>query len=126
MLLGRFVHPAVDLPRPSTIVLEVRPGNAVLGLGDPFSVNVIARRGAPRTVSMRWREADTDWRELTLAPVTGEGDSTFHARLEAPRRSFEYYVRAGDFRSERFRVEICERPHPVRFDVEYRFPDCFS
>ena len=95
----------------------------MLGLGDPFSVSVLARRGAPRTVSLRWRESDTDWRGLTLAPVTGDPDSTFHVRLEAPPRSFEYYVRAGDFRSERFRVEVCERPHPVRFDVEYRFPD---
>jgi hypothetical protein len=118
LLARRLVHPWTDLPRPTTTLLELAPGSAVVARGDDVELVVRALRGEPSSALLAVHVDD--------APEVEES-RTFEAaalvrRFSAVRRSFEYQVSAGDFASPVYRIEVREPPRPVRFRITYRLP----
>ncbi|NRA98004.1 MAG: hypothetical protein HRU14_17545, partial [Planctomycetes bacterium] len=127
-LLERFARPAdASLPRPTTVVIDVRPGGFVIGKGARVEVTAAPVQGRPGVAFIWWRFPGGDWhREMmreasTRSPV--EGGSIFRYVLRDVERDFEYRVRGGDFLSPVHLVQVRERPAPTGFRMTYRYPD---
>lgn len=70
-----------------------------------------------------WQETEFDVRSLTPA-VTPLGDSVlFGLTIRQADRSFDYYVQAGELKSEVYRVDVVDRPRITGMSLSIFYPD---
>ncbi|MCZ6791986.1 MAG: hypothetical protein O7J95_00060, partial [Planctomycetota bacterium] len=118
-LARRFLQPSLDLPRPTSVVLEVLPGDCFVRREDDVELTVRWLRGEPRAVTLLEKREGDAWRRTT---VDARGAASPIFRLEDVTSPVVYRVRAGDFESPLYRVTPREPPRPVSFHITYRFP----
>lgn len=123
----RFLHPALDLPRPSTVRLEVRPGDASAAAGTDVRVEALVLRGNPRTAWIAWRFGREPWRGEELRPSgrlgSEAGPRAFAKEFRSLGASLEYRVSAGDYASPAHRISVRRPPRPVSFRIAYAYPE---
>ena len=106
---------------PSTIRIEVLPGNARVIVGQPLRVRAhisgIADASG-RTRVLLQVESSGEWRDIEMQPVEDGFQFDFASILE----SFRYRVVAGRARSAEYAVDALVLPHVNRIDVEYDYP----
>ena len=106
---------------PSTIRIEVLPGNARVIAGQPLRVRAhisgIADASG-RTRVLLQVESSGEWRDIEMQPVEDGFQFDFASILE----SFRYRVVAGRARSAEYAVDALVLPHVDRIDVEYDYP----
>ena len=106
---------------PSTIRIEVLPGNARVIAGQPLRVRAhisgIADASG-RTRVLLQVESSGEWRDLEMQPVEDGFQFDFASILE----SFRYRVVAARARSAEYAVDALVVPHVDRIDVEYDYP----
>ncbi len=106
---------------PSTIRIDVLPGDARVIAGQPL--RVWARISGIADASGRTRvllqvESSGEWRDIEMQPVEDGFQFDFASILE----SFRYRVVAARARSAEYAVEALVLPHVDRIDVEYDYP----
>ena len=106
---------------PSTIRIEVLPGNARVIAGQPLRVRAhisgIADASG-RTRVLLQVESSGEWRGIEMQPVEDGFQFDFASILE----SFRYRVVAARARSAEYAVDALVLPHVDRIDVEYDYP----
>ena len=106
---------------PSTIRIEVLPGNARVIAGQPLRVRAhisgIADASG-RTRVLLQVESSGEWRDIEMQPVEDGFQYDFASILE----SFRYRVVAARARSAEYAVDALVLPHVNRIDVEYDYP----
>ena len=106
---------------PSTIRIEVLPGNARVIAGQPLRVwahiSGIADASG-RTRVLLQVESSGEWRDIEMQPVEDGFQYDFASILE----SFRYRVVAARARSAEYAVDALVLPHVNRIDVEYDYP----
>ena len=106
---------------PSTIRIEVLPGNARVIAGQPLQVRAhisgIADASG-RTRVLLQVESSGEWRGIEMQPVEDGFQFDFVSILE----SFRYRVVAARARSAEYAVDALVLPHVNRIDVEYDYP----
>lgn len=137
--MERVLLPWTNIAAPSRVeILKVTPGDTEIARGESLEVaaEVLGLR-ADETVRVRYSTLDkqaTD-REVTLTGV--EDTPRFQGRLPdrfsagsnsadgsggGIQQDLEYWVEAGDAKSEKFRVKVFARPTLVVEKVRYQFP----
>jgi hypothetical protein len=125
LLAARFLHPALDLPRPSTVILEVLPGDAKVPAGADVEVRARLLRGGAHDAIILARAGGEDWTPIQRAfepPAAGRERPEASHLFIAVRRPIEYRVRAGDYLSPVHRLEPRDPPRPVSFRITYHLP----
>jgi hypothetical protein len=110
-----------DTPWPRSVDLAVatQPTPAVVARGDDLVVTAEVKRGAPSRVSIR-----------PTFEKTGRGDDVpmvqmhdgFRAVFENVNEPFSFVVEGGDYKSQRFRVEVRQRPKVEDLQVFVEYP----
>ncbi len=103
---------------PGRTTLEVRPGNARVKAGSPFSID--ARLVGNRAPVVARVEIQAGAR-TRASDMETHGDA-FHLALGAVTGSFTYRVVAGTVRSPDYAVTVAHAPRVQRIDVDYTYP----
>src|SRR3989442_6242458 len=113
---NRFFHPSAELPRPSTVILAVSPGNATVATGDDVELRGQVVRGAPGSVALLVRPEDGEWAEYPILVPS------LSRRFTTVQKRFEYRMRAGDFLSPLYEINVRDAPRPVSFQITFHYP----
>lgn len=104
--------------------IEVSPGDAEVGLGEPFEVHVRVTNSSGGKLP----EGHIEWYPRTeagekcvepLAPITAD---SFSYSMKAVEAGFRYCVRVGDSRSGMFTVTVIDKPFVENVDLTYQYP----
>ncbi len=118
LLLARLAHPLTDLPRPTTVELEVSPGSVSLARGSNLTILARTVRGTPDSIRLWTQSIDAPW---TLTGESRSSPELLHT-LNAVRRDLKYRVTAKDWATPGFTVRVREPPRLRNFTVTYTFP----
>ena len=119
--LGLLVNPGDDPAADNPFTLSVTPGDSTVLAGDDLRIAATPTYFRPERLELVSRSGpDQPW---TRTPMTVSTDpdqyETFLFNLD---RSQQYYVDAGDIRSDPFTVEVIPRPSVERIDLSYIYP----
>ncbi|MDD4052590.1 MAG: hypothetical protein PHR28_11925 [candidate division Zixibacteria bacterium] len=96
---------------------DVEIGGALIGTGFPDQVEVFYR-----FAEGRWQSEKMRVNHKTRLTAAAADTSAFVVSLKQVRRSFDYYVAAGDLRSETYTVDVVDRPRVTRLKVTVNYP----
>ena len=118
--LVRVLQPWRPVPPVLTTRVHVEPGDASLRRGSDQGLRaVLTGPGAP-AADLHIRPGGGDWQSR---PMEAAGPDTFTYELYSVDAGLEYFVRAGNGRSDTFRVEVYEPPELREVTVRYDFPE---
>ena len=89
--------------------------------GQDFPVEAVVDRGVPDSADLFRRAKGGDWRHDTVKAEDG-AVGVFRWKGGPVLDSFDYYVAAGDARSEVFHVEAVKPPHVEKLALTYAYP----
>jgi hypothetical protein len=129
----RVLLPWSNIAAPARVeILNVTPGDTEIARGESLEVSaeVMGLRG-DETVRVHYSTLDNQAvdREVTLASV--EGSLRFQGRLPdrfsagdggGVQQDLEYWIAAGDAKSQKYRVTVFSRPTLVVEKIRYQFP----
>ena len=125
LLAGPSLARAIDAARllyfPSSIALDVQPGNARVAAGTPLRIRAALRDSRGRETHATPKlvvTANGDSRTVDMRRT----DSGFEYAFESVDRSFHYVVAAGAARSASYEVTALFAPRVRRIDIEYTYP----
>jgi hypothetical protein len=102
-------------------IIEVKPGTAVVIVGDPVPFEVTYRQIGPGevegSIAYTVNGADTVSR-----PMKAEGKDKFTFTLPELRSPLSYRVTVGGTESESYGIQVTERPAVTRIDIRYVLP----
>ncbi|QDU96140.1 hypothetical protein [Lignipirellula cremea] len=118
-------------PHRTTITLD-RPANgwSVPAL-EPFLVQAEVTGEVPSKATLAYRTDDSgNWVREKIELQTRSTDDPGQSLSAALRYTFpevregiEFYLEAGDFRTERQRIDVIQRPYLTRIQAHYTYPD---
>jgi len=121
---ARFARPTANLTRPSTIRLFPITNPHVVARGSDLDIVWSVDRGDVDSAMVFVRASDSGeqtWTELDARYEPSR--QRFTRTFSTVDQSFEYKIRAGDFESASYRIEVRDPPRPTSYEVEYRFPE---
>jgi hypothetical protein len=131
-----YSQPTTRVAPPPGFSLEVDPGNAEsVKYSDIEIGGRLIGSGFPANIEIFYRFSDGRWQSEKLK-VTGQdrsplnnsnggslnGEFPFKITLKQVRRSFDYYILAGDIVSEKYAINIVERPRVNKLKVTVNYP----
>ncbi|MBI2193958.1 MAG: hypothetical protein HYU36_18430 [Planctomycetes bacterium] len=122
LLTRRFFNPLGNYPRPSRTRIRVEaPPAQTLTQGDDFDVRVQLSGHVEEGMGSFLHLRDRGDAENVL-PMSPRPSHHFVSSLKNLSRSLEFFVTAGDGRTQRFRIEVAPRPRITRMIARYKFP----
>ena len=125
-LARRYVLPLRLTPPVTTTRIIVIPGEAEITQGDPLRLQATAVRlaeGRAPTLHVRARpQGGTIEQNWHVEPMTAIPDGQFEAQIARVDRNLEYFLTAGDARTDTFHVTMLPRPAVRRFRIRYLYP----
>ncbi len=122
--LARVLLPFTDqAPYTRSHIKSVDPGKPESRVieGQDFPVEAVVDRGVPDSADLFRRAKGGDWRHDTVKAEDGAA-GVFRWKGAPVLDSFDYYVAAGDARSEVFHVEAVKPPHVEKIALIYTYP----
>lgn len=108
-----------DTPWPRSVELEIALSDTLVARGDDVVVTAALRRGSPsRVVIHPTFEKAGRGDELPMVQM----HDTFRAVFENVTEPFTFYVEGGDYRSQRFAVDVRARPQVEEMSVALEYP----
>lgn len=125
-----YSQPLTRVAPPPGYTLTVTPGNAERGKYSDVDIGgTLIGGGFPDRVEVFYRFADGRWQSEKITvnrkahlTVNRADTSAFVVTLKQVRRSFDYYVVAGDVRSETYAVGVVDRPRVTALKVTVTYP----
>lgn len=111
---------ALILPAGEKFVMTVEPGNAEVERGTSLLILARIRGQMPAEASLHYTTADGE--EVTLAMPPSLADPVFGGRIPAVDDELEYFVRAENQTSPKYRVTVFEYPKLERADAKLVYP----
>ena len=119
--LDRIQLTREDVTQTRVPYLSVTPGNIEIDQGDDVTIIASLRDGSRDDMTLVYQEADGPW--IYAPMVAGRNGQDYLAELLDIQQPISYYVEAGRFRTDAFRVSVYEFPQVQQIDVTYEFPD---
>ena len=126
--VARVAAPWQTIARPSrTTIEQVEPGNVEVYQGTPLSVTAVVRglRDQER-VELVYSTADGQMVDQTVGMNAADGSSQFACEVSTGstgvQQDLTYHLRAGDARTEAFRVTVKDAPSIHVQSVTYQYP----
>lgn len=129
--LDVYSQPTSLVAPPPGFALKVFPGNAERVKYTDIEIGgAVIGGGFPANAEIFYRFADGRWQSEKIGLAGGKhitvaaGDSLpFSVTLKQVRRSFDYYVVAGDSKSATYAVNVVERPRVTGLKVTIHYPE---
>ncbi|MBM3891151.1 MAG: DUF4175 domain-containing protein, partial [Verrucomicrobia bacterium] len=135
LLAKRFANPLALIAKPSTVKLQVKPGNVTVESGGSVTVRVdVSGRRVNKAAALFTADRQPTMRfavpasAATVPPASeakpGVPPALQHFEIPLPgvRSNAVYFVRAGDAESPRFRIQAQRGPRLERFTLTYTYP----
>ena len=132
-----FSHPLTEIPREITYDLDVLPKTVDVLKFDNLDVDaVLYGTKLPREARIYWKIAD-EWRSDKIADfadqakfeefpfkgiLTATDTSWYRHEFKEIRHDFQYYVEAGERRSEVYQVRVVDKPRINNIKLTYHYP----
>ncbi len=139
---GMFSNAIEVYSKPTTLVapppgysVEVSPGNAErIKHSDIELGGYLLGMSFPEEVTVYYRFSDGRWqsKEITIennnrfgvdADAVFTDTVSFTTTLKQVRRSIDYYIEAGDIKTQMFAIDIVERPRVTGMQIAVSYPD---
>jgi hypothetical protein len=115
--LMNFNHEFVPPPK---YAFEIQPGNAKITKGDNVHFSIKVKGPDPKEVTLSIKTIEqTEFDQTRLTP---DSMGTYSYRQESVRSSFEYFASANNINSEKFFIEVIDRPIIKTLDVTVNAP----
>jgi hypothetical protein len=125
-LVRRYVLPLSVTPAVKTTRIIATPGDAEITQGEPLRVqaSVIRLSAASRApmLHVRARADSANPQGWHVEPMTATQDGKFEAQIARVDRDLDYFLTAGDARTETWHVAMLPRPAVTRFRMHYTYP----
>ena len=118
--LVRVLQPWRPVPPVLATRVHVEPGDAALRRGSDQSLRAVLTGPGASAADLHVRPGEGDWQ---ARPMEAAGPDTFTYELYSVDAGLEYFVSAGNGRSDTFRVEVYEPPELREVTVRYTFPE---
>lgn len=122
VLALRMINPASRLPYPTLTTVEVLSGDIVTRSGEPVTLSARATGQVPTQGRLLVRYGTLGWETVTVAATDAARPGEFEHLLPRVSDDLEYYFRAGDGRSSRYRVTVVRPPQVVAGRVRLAYP----
>lgn len=131
-----LTNPTVDVERNLTYSLEVNPKSVEVAKFSPITVEaLLSGKSLPQDAKLHWRYEDGAVKTEELAQsrtskaavaITGKlapDDTTVLAyEFREVRRSFEYWVSAGEIESPKYTIAAVDKPRIMDVKLTYNYP----
>ncbi len=132
-----FTNPMLDVARELSYRLEVNPKDSEIAKFSPLTVEaVLAGKSLPEDAKLHWRYEDgpiksEDFIQSRLVKTAASGiagklaadDSTvLNFEFREVRRSFQYWVTAGEIESPHYQIEAVDKPRIMDIKLTYHYP----
>jgi hypothetical protein len=126
--VARVVFPWANLSPPAAVTIEeVSPGDAEVLRGGFVEVAAVVQGAGERPVTLHYTTADGQTVDQPLEMLRGEGDYRYRVTLpvdkDGLRQDVQYYVTAGDARTQAYRVTVLPAPTIQVERTDLDFPD---
>ena len=123
---ARVLMPLANIaPYSSTLILEdsilPQSGKVAEGTSVVFEVKVDGNRVVPDNATLFRSFDGKRWRPVIMHPRPTD-PTTFEHTLSSVNSGFEFYITAGDARSEMRKLDVIRRPRIDNIDITYQFP----
>ena len=132
-----FSHPLTEIPREITYELDVLPRTVDVLKFDDLDVDaVLYGSKLPKDAKIYWKVAD-EWRSDKIAShdeqakfdefpfkgiLTATDTSWYRHEFKEIRHDFQYYVEAGERRSDIYQVRVVDKPRINNIKLTYHYP----
>jgi len=118
--LTRVFLPAADIPAyTATRVESLKPGNTRVAEGTTVVVEAKIAGVVPNEVQLLRNGSADRWQGKDMDKMTAD---TYRFSARQVSESFDYYVAAGDGRSQKYHVEVVKRPQVKNLALTYAPP----
>lgn len=132
-----FANPTVEVERELSYRLKVEPEGTEVAKFAPLTVRaILSGRNLPNDAKLHWRYEDGPVKSEEFSPersakaaasgIAGKlaaDDSTILAfEFREVRRSFEYWVTAGEIESPKYEVDAVDKPRVIDIKLTYAYP----
>ena len=120
--LARILLPLSDIdPYTNTRIAEVDPPSTDIPEGTPLTISARVEGVIPASAKLYRRSGKGAWQTSIMLPEESKAD-TFRFTVQQVHASFDYYVEAGDARSDRFQINAVKPPQIERVSLTYTLP----
>jgi hypothetical protein len=121
VLAQRMINPGSRLLYPTLTTIEVLSGDIVTRRGEPVTLSARATGVVPTQGRLLVRYGALSWETV---PLTADAAKPGHFEYLLPNTNddIEYYFRAGDGRSSRYRVSVMRPPQVAAGRVKLTYP----
>ena len=122
-LLAHTLAPYRDLATAQALNLDVDPGNAVVPIGEPLTITVHSKTHKLAQVDLIRTDSTSRQTVQPMLPQGGERETSTYA-LTFPKvlSSFDYSIRAGDAKTQTFKITAVARPKIETLELHYEYP----
>lgn len=119
--LGLLFAPSDDPAAGNPYVIQVTPGNNAVLQGDDQRIVATPAYFQPERLELVSRSGpEQPWTRTAMNAAADSADfESFFFNLDSAQ---DYYIDAGDVRSEVYRIDVIPRPTVARIDLHYTFP----
>lgn len=132
-----LTNPMTEIARQLTYHLDVNPKDTEVAKFSPVKIQaLLSGKSIPSDAKLHWRYEDgpvksEDFADSRIVKGTASGiagklaaDDTVALAYEFKevRRSFEYWVTAGELESEKYQIEAVDKPRVMDIKLTYNYP----
>lgn len=128
-----FSHPLTEIEIPQKFYFEVFPGDLVVSKFSDVEIKITAvGEKKPEKTDFFWRNEGGSWNKEELR-VKGQGsrgkiqdasnkDYDFNYTFKEVKRSFYYYVKVEDIKSQEYRITVVDKPRVIGLKLLFDYP----
>jgi hypothetical protein len=120
-LLERMLNPVLHIEYPTRTVIDRISGDLTVQQGAVVVLTATAGGEVPEKGALNVKAEDGSWESLGLLRARA-GSNVFAYKFSDARRTFDYYVRLGDCKSDAFRVTVVPAPKVLAKKIRLDFP----
>ncbi len=132
-----FANPTIEVPRDLGYRLDVNPKDAEIAKFSPITIEaILVGRNMPPDARLHWRYEDGPVKTEALekqrvargvasgiaGKLAGDDSTILAFEFREVRRSFEYWVSAGEIESETYKIEAVDKPRIIDIKLSYIYP----
>ncbi len=116
----RLIEFNKEFVQPPKFIIKVQPGNTQITKGDDVLITVEIEGDKPKELFLETKNSEQTGfqKEQILADSLGR----FNFKIKTIRSSFQYYVSSGDIKSNKYKVEVVDRPIVKSLDLKIISP----
>ena len=112
---NRLLKYNTDFTPPPSFNLKILPGNIQITKGEDINIKIIGKGDVPNEIFLATKTIEqTDYQ---LLPLKVDSLNQFNYNLKAVNNSFEYYAAANNISSQKYRIEVINRPIVKNFTL---------